>query len=314
MPTVPIDASVQRGGQVRRVGVLMSLAENDQDSQARLAVFRQALQDLGWAVDHNLEIDIRWGADNAERTHAHAADLVALAPDVILASGSTAAGPLQQATRSVPIVFVQVAEPASLAAGTTGPDANVTGFASIEPGVSAKWLDLLKEIGPRVTRAVVIRDPTSGAGRGQLAVMESRAPALGLKLFPVGVRDADEIGRAMSEIAREPNGGLVVTTSTRASAHRDLIVALAARHRLPAVYPFRFYVESGGLISYGVDWSDQYRRAAAYVDRILKGERAAALPVQTPARYELVINLKTARALGLDVPPSILGRIDAAMR
>jgi ABC-type uncharacterized transport system substrate-binding protein len=314
MPTMPIDASVQRGGQVCRVGVLMSLAENDQDSQARLAVFRQALQDLGWTVDHNLEIDIRWGADNAERTRTHAADLVALAPDVILASGSTAAGPLQQATRTVPIVFVQVAEPASLAAGTTGPDANVTGFASIESGVSAKWLDLLKEIGPRVTRAVVIRDPTSGAGRGQLAAMESRAPALGLKLFPVGVRDAAEIGRAMSEIAREPNSGLVVTTSTRASAHRDLIVALAARHRLPAVYPFRFYVESGGLISYGVDWNDQYRRAAAYVDRILKGERAATLPVQTPARYELVINLKTARALGLDVPPSILGRIDAAMR
>lgn len=314
MPTMPIDASVQRGGQVCRVGVLMSLAENDQDSQARLAVFRQALQDLGWTVDHNLEIDIRWGADNAERTRTHAADLVALAPDVILASGSTAAGPLQQATRTVPIVFVQVAEPASLAAGTTGPDANVTGFASIESGVSAKWLDLLKEIGPRVTRAVVIRDPTSGAGRGQLAAMESRAPALGLKLFPVGVRDAAEIGRAMSEIAREPNSGLVVTTSTRASAHRDLIVALAARHGLPAVYPFRFYVESGGLISYGVDWNDQYRRAAAYVDRILKGERAATLPVQTPARYELVINLKTARALGLDVPTSILGRIDAAMR
>lgn len=300
----------QRAGQGRRVGVLMSLAENDRDSQGRLAVFVQALLELGWTDDRGLQIDVRWGEDNARRTREYADKLVELAPDVILASGSTAAGPLQRATRTVPIVFVQVAEPSSLVAGTTGPDPNVTGFASIEYGMSAKWLELLKEIGPRVTRAVVIRDPTSGAGKGQLAAMESAAPSSELELFPVGVRDADEIGRAISELAREPNGGLVVTTSTRASAHRDLIVMLAARHRLPAIYPFRFYVDSGGLISYGADWSDQYRRAAGYVDRILRGEKPADLPVQTPTKYELAINLKTARALGLNVPATVLARAD----
>jgi putative ABC transport system substrate-binding protein len=300
----------QRAGQERHVGVLMSLAANDRDSQSRLAVFVQALLELGSTDDRGLQIDIRWGNDNAQRTREYAAELVALAPDVILASGSTAAGPLQQATRTVPIVFVQVAEPSSLVAGTTGPDVNVTGFASIEYGVSAKWLELLKEIGPRVTRALIIRDPTSGAGKGQLAAMESAAPSLELELFAVGVRDADEIGRAISEVAREPNGGLVVTTSTRASAHRELIVMLAARHRLPAVYPFHLYVDSGGLISYGADWNDQYRRAAGYVDRILKGEKPADLPVQTPTKYELVINLKTARALGLDVPATVLARAD----
>jgi putative tryptophan/tyrosine transport system substrate-binding protein len=309
----PLDASAQPAGRARRVGVLMSLAADDRDSQIRLGVFLQALRELGWNAERNLQIDVRWGADDAARTRDYAAELVALAPDVILASGSTAAGPLQRATRRVPIVFVQVAEPSSLGAGMTGPDANVTGIASIEYGMSAKWLELLKEIGPRITRAVVIRDPTSGAGQAQLGAMESVAASLGLALFPVGVRDGDQIGRAIGAVAREPNGGLVVTTSTRASAHRDLIVTLAARHRLPAVYPFRFYVESGGLISYGADWADQYRRAAAYVDRILKGAKPADLPVQTPAKYELVINLKTARALGLEVPPSIRMRADAVV-
>ena len=306
----PIGASAQRAGQTRHLGVLMSLAADDRESQVRLAVFLQALRELGWTVDRNLQIDIRWGADNADRTRGYAAELVALAPDVILASGSTAAGPLQRSTRIVPIVFVQVAEPSSLAAGMARPDANVTGFASIEYGMSAKWLELLKEIDPRATRAVVVCDPTSAAGKGQLGAMQSVAPSFGLELFPVGVRDADEIARAMSAVAREPSGGLIVTTSTRASAHRDLIVAFAARHRLPAVYPFRFYVDSGGLISYGADWTDQYRRAAGYVDRILKGEKPADLPVQTPAKYDLVVNLKTAKALGLTVPPSLLMRAD----
>jgi putative ABC transport system substrate-binding protein len=271
---------------------------------------REALLELGWTDDRGLEIDVRWGDDNTQRTREYADEFVKLAPEVIMASGSTAAGTLQQATRTVPIVFVQVAEPSSLVAGTTGPDANVTGFASIEYGASAKWLDLLKEIEPRVTRAVIIRDPDSGAGKRQLAAMESAAPSLGLELIPVGVRDADDIGRAISELARKPNGGLVVTTSTRASAHRDLIIMLAARHRLPAVYPFRFYVDSGGLISYGSDWSDQYRRAAGYVDRILKGEKPAKLPVQTPVKYETVLNMKTAKALGLDVPATVLARAD----
>jgi putative ABC transport system substrate-binding protein len=310
----PLAARAQ-ADQTRHIGVLMSLAADDRESQIRLAAFVQALQELGWTVGRNLQIETRWGADDPARTREYAVELVARAPDVILASGNTAAGPLQRATRTVPIVFVQVAEPLGegLVASFARPGANVTGFASIEYGMSATWLELLKEIAPRVIRAVVIRDPTTAAGKGQLDAIQSVAPAFGVELSPVGVRDAGEIARVITAVAGESNGGLIVTTSTRASLHRDLILALADRHRLPAVYPFRFYVNGGGLVSYGADWTDQYRRAAGYVDRILKGEKPADLPVQTPTKYELAINLKTARALGLEIPQKLRSRADAVI-
>jgi len=307
----PLAARAQQD-RMRRIGVLMSLAADDKESQVRLAAFRRALQELGWARDRNLQIDIRWGADDIEVTRRYAAELAVLAPDVILASGNTAAKPLQKATRAVPIVFVQVAEPLGegLVESFAQPGGNVTGFASIEYGMSAKWLELLKEIAPRVTRLVVIRDPASAAGNGQLGAIQSIAPALGVEVSAVGVRDPGEIERAITAVARDPSGGLIVTTSTRASAHRELILALVARHKMPAVYPFRFYVTSGGLVSYGADWIDQYRRAAGYVDRILKGEKPADLPVQAPTKYELVVNLKAAKALGVDIPATVLARAD----
>jgi len=307
----PLAARAQQD-RMRRIGVLMSLAADDKESQVRLAAFRRALQELGWAADRNLQIDIRWGADDIEVTRRYAAELAVLAPDVILASGNTAAKPLQKATRAVPIVFVQVAEPLGegLVESFAQPGGNVTGFASIEYGMSAKWLELLKEIAPRVRQLVVIRDPASAAGNGQLGAIQSIAPALGVEVSAVGVRDPGEIERAITAVAREPSGGLIVTTSTRASAHRELILALVARHKMPAVYPFRFYVTSGGLVSYGADWIDQYRRAAGYVDRILKGEKPADLPVQAPTKYELVVNLKAAKALGVDIPATVLARAD----
>ena len=308
----PIAARAQQGGSVRRIGVLMSLAADDKESQVRLAAFIQALQDLGWTADRDLHIDIRWGNDSIEVTHHNAAELVALAPDVMMASGSAAASSLKGATSAVPIVFVQVAEPlgGGLIESFARPGGNVTGFASIEYGVSARWLELLKEIAPGVTRVVVVRDPDSMAGPAQFAAIQSVAPSLGVELSPVGVRAPSEIERAITALSSTSNGGLLVTTSTRASAHRELMLALAARYKLPAVYPFRFYVASGGLICYGLDWIDQYRRAAGYVDRILKGEKPSNLPVQAPVKYETVINLKTAKALGLAVPQSLLAIAD----
>ena len=308
----PMTARAQQGRSVRRIGVLMSLAADDKESQVRLAAFIQALQDLGWTADRDLHIDIRWGNDSTEVTHHNAAELVALAPDVMMASGSAAASSLKRATSAVPIVFVQVAEPlgGGLIESFAKPGGNVTGFASIEYGVSARWLELLKEIAPGVTRVVVVRDPDSMAGPAQFAAIQSVAPSLGVELSPVGVRAPSEIERAITALSSTSNGGLLVTTSTRASAHRELMLALAARYKLPAVYPFRFYVASGGLICYGLDWIDQYRRAAGYVDRILKGEKPSNLPVQAPVKYEAVINLKTAKALGLDVPRPLLARAD----
>jgi putative ABC transport system substrate-binding protein len=308
----PLAARAQQGEQMRRVGVLMSLAAGDKESQVRLAAFVQALQELGWAANRNLQIDVRWGTDDMEITRRAAAELAALAPDVILASGNTAAKHLQKVTRAVPIVFVQVAEPLGegLIESFARPGGTITGFASIEYGMSAKWLELLKEIAPGVTRLLVIRDPATAAGKGQLGAIESIAPTLGVEVSAVGVRHPGEIEGAITAVADKQNGGLIVTTSTRASAHRALILALAAEHKLPAVYPFRFYVAAGGLIAYGADWTDQYRRAAGYVDRILKGEKPADLPVQAPTKYETVINLKTAKALGLDVPATVLARAD----
>ena len=310
----PLAARAQQIERVRRVGVLMVLAADDPESAARNAAFLQSLQQLGWTDGRNLQIDYRWGAGDSERIRKFAAQLVALAPDVILATGGSSMGPLQQASHTVPIVFVNVTDPvgAGFVASLRRPDGNSTGFTSIEYGMSGKWLELLKEIAPRVTRAAVIRDPALVAGIGQLGAIQSVAPSFGVEVSPIGVdvRDVSGIERAITAFARSPNGGLIVTTNASAAVHRDLIIALAARHRLPAVYPYRYYVTRSGLISYGPNTIDQYRRAAGYVDRILKGEKPANLPVQEPVKYELVINLKTAKLLGLEVPATVLARAD----
>jgi putative ABC transport system substrate-binding protein len=307
----PLAARAQQTERVRRVGVLMSQAADDPEAQARITAFSQGLQELGWSVDRNLQIETRWAT--ADDLHRHAAELVALAPDVLVAAtGSTTVAPLLQATRTVPIVFVTVIDPvgAGFVASLARPGGNATGFMNYEYGMSVKWLELLKEIAPRVTRAAVLRDPAIASGIGQFGAVQAVAPSLGVELSPVDVRDAGEIERAIAAFARESNGGLVVTASPSANTHRRPIIALAARHRLPAVYPVRFHVTAGGLIAYGVDLVDQFRRTAGYVDRILKGEKPANLPVQAPSKYETVINLKTAKALGLDLPTSVLARAD----
>jgi ABC-type uncharacterized transport system substrate-binding protein len=308
----PLGARAQQPIGVRRIGVLMNLASEDAEGQARLAAFHQGLQQLGWTVGRNVRMDYRWGAGNADRIRQFAAELVALAPDVILSSGSPSVAAFQQATRTVPVVFVTVVDPVSsgFVDSLARPGGNITGFALYEYSISGKWLALLKEIAPSMTRAAVIRDPALTAGGGQLGVIQAVAPSVGAEVIPVNVRDAGEIERAITAFARSPNGGLIITASTLAGVHRDLIVALAARHKLPAVYPVPYFARSGGLISYGPDSVDQYRRAASYVDRILKGEKPADLPVQAPTKYELVINLKTAKALGLEVPPTLLARAD----
>ena len=308
----PLAARAQQGERVRRIGVLMGLAADDPESTARLAAFLQGLQQLGWTDGHNVRIDTRWGAGDPERTRKHAAELVALAPDVLLATGTTIMGPLQRATRSVPIVFVNVSDPvgAGLVASLARPGGNVTGFAASEYGMSGKFLELLKQVAPRLTRVAVIRDPALSSGSAQFGAIQAVAPFLGLDVSPVDGREAGDIERAVTAFAREPNGGLIVIVSTSTIIHRELIIALAARHRLPAVYPYRLFVTGGGLMSYGPNSVDPYRRAAGYVDRILKGEKPADLPVQAPTKYELVINLKTAKPLGLDVPPQLLARAD----
>jgi ABC-type uncharacterized transport system substrate-binding protein len=308
----PLAASAQQPERLRRVGVLMNLAPDDPESPVRLAAFLQGMQQLGWTDGRNVRIYTRWGADDADRSRRYAAELVALAPDVILASGSPAVGQLLQATRTVPIVFVVVVDPvgSGFVESLARPSGNATGFPLFEYGMSGKWLELLKDIAPRATRAAVLRDPALASGGGQLGAIQSVAPSLGVELSPVNVRDPGEIERAITAFAREPNGGLIVTGSSLATSHRDLIIALAARHRLPAVYPQRYYVTGGGLISYGPDTVDPFRRAAAYIDRILKGEKPADLPVQAPTKYELAVNLKTAKALGIEVPPSLLARAD----
>ena len=308
----PWAARAQQPERMRRIGVLMSLAADDPEMKARLAAFLQGLQHLGWTDGSNLRIDTRSTAGDAERIRRHAAELVALAPDVILASGGQVVGGLLQVTRTVPVVFTQTPDPvgAGFVASLAQPGGNATGFTQFEYGVSAKWLELLKEIAPRVTRAAVLRDPTIPEGIGQFAIIQAVAPSLGMELRPIDVRNAPEIEQAVTVFARGANGGLIVPASGLANVHRELIITLAARHRLPAVYPFRFYVTGGGLISYGPDSIDPHRRAAGYVDRILKGEKPADLPVQAPTKYELVINLKTAKALGLDVPAALLARAD----
>ena len=309
----PVMVRAQQPERLRRIGVITSVAADDPETYARMGAFHQGLQEAGWILGSNVQIEYRWGdPGDAERIRQYSAELVGLSPDVILAVGVSTVGPLQRATRTVPIIFVQVTDPVSagFVASLARPGGNATGFATYEFGISAKWLELLKEIAPSLTRVSVLRDPTLATGIGLLAAMQGAAQALRVDLSPVGVGDAGEIERAVIAFAREPNGGLIVLPGPLTTLHRKLISTLAARHKLPAVYSNRFYVAAGGLISYGPDFVDQYRRAAAYVDRILKGEKPADLPVQAPTKYELVINLKTAKALGLDVPATVLARAD----
>jgi putative ABC transport system substrate-binding protein len=302
-------ARAQQPERVRRIGLLQGAAAGDLDLQAAFAAFVQALQQLGWIDGRNVRIDHRLGAGDADNIRKHAAELAALAPDVIVASGSAPLGPLLQATRTVPIVFLFVVDPvgSGFVKSLSRPGGNATGFMAFEYSLSAKWLELLKQIGPDVTRAAVLWDPTIAAGIGQFAVIQSVAPSLGVELTPVDVRDVE---KDLAAFARSGSGGLIVTMSGLTVVRRDLIAALAARHKLPAVYGFRGFIAAGGLISYGPDNLDQYRSAAGYVDRILKGEKPADLPVQAPTKYELVLNLKTAKALGLTVPPAVLARAD----
>ena len=308
----PQAARAQQTERMRRIGVLMSDAANDPEGQARVTVFVQALQQLGWTDGRNMRIDVRWGAVDADRYRKYAEELVALAPDVILATSSAALGTLQRATRTVPIVFAAVADPvgAGYVDSLARPGGNASGFALFEYGIAGKWLELLKQIAPALTRAAVMRDPTVSLGIGQWAVIQAMAPSTGVDLSLVNMRDASEIERDITAFARSSNGGLIVTASPLASQHRELIIRLAADLKVPAVYFERYFVTGGGLISYGPHMIDQYQRAASYVDRILKGEKPADLPVQAPTKYELAINLKTAKALGLTVPPTLLARAD----
>jgi putative ABC transport system substrate-binding protein len=308
----PLAARAQQPEQMRRIGVLTNLVADDPEAQARVGAFLQGLQELGWAVGRNMRIEYRWGAGDADRTRGYAAELVALAPDVILTSGASALAPLLQATRSVPVVFAQVPDPvgAGFVNSLARPGGNTTGFITYEYGLSGKWLELLTQIAPSVTRAAVIPDPAVSAGTGQWGAIQAVAPSVRVLVSPVNVRDAGEIERDVAAFAHGSNSGLIVTASALAIRHRNLIVTLAARHRLPAVYYQRGFVTSGGLISYGPDFIDQYRRAAGYVDRILKGEKPADLPVQAPTKYETVVNLRTAKTLGITMPPSVLARAD----
>ena len=307
----PLTGRAQQGERVRRIGMLLYLAAGDAEGQARLVAFTQALSQLGWSEGRNLRIGTRWAT--AGDVHRHAAELVALAPDVLLAATGTATvAPLLQATRTIPIVFVNVIDPigSGFVASLARPGGNATGFTIYEFSMSGKWLELLKEIAPGVTRAGVLRDPAIASGIGQFGAVQIVAPALGVQLTPVDVRDPGEIERAVAAFATGSNGGLIVTGSAMANVHRELIATLAARHKLAAVYPTRAFVTAGGLISYAPDVIDQFRHAAGYVDRILKGEKPADLPVQAPTKYDLIINLKTAKALGLEIPSSVLARAD----
>ena len=306
----PLAAHAQQGERMRRIGVLTPLAADDPDGLARLAAFLQALRQLGWTEGRNVRIDARWSAGNAADTRKYASELVALAPDAILSIGSAPMGPLLQATRTVPIVFAIVPDPvgSGFVDSLSRPGGNATGFVMFEYSLCGKWLELLKEIAPGVTRAAVLRDPAITAGIGQFAVIQSVAPSVGVDVSPINLGAVAEIERGIATFARSANGGLILTASALSQLHRDLIIALAARYRLPAVYDERDYVAAGGLVSYGSNFLDQYRRAAGYVDRIFKGEKPADLPVQVPTKYELAVNLKTAKALGVAIPQAVLIR------
>jgi ABC-type uncharacterized transport system substrate-binding protein len=310
--TWPLAARAQQRERVRRIGVLLNAAADDAEYQAWVGAFLQGLALSGWTIGRNVRIDTRWATANAAEIRRHASELATLAPDVILAHGDSTVGPLLAATRSVPIVFTVVADPvgAGLVDGLARPGGNVTGFMLFEYSLGGKWLELLKQMAAGVTRVAVFRDAGLPSGTGQFAAIQSVAPSLRMEVIPINLRDAAEIERVVAAFARNPNGGLIVTASGSANVHRDLIVTLAAKHKLPVVYYARFFVAAGGLVSYGPDRVDMYRQAAGYVDRILKGEKPADLPVQAPTKYELVINLKTAKALGLEVPPTLLARAD----
>ena len=308
----PLPARAQQPERMRRIGILLAATADDTEFQAWVGAFLQALALLGWTIGRNIRIDTRWATSDAAAIRKHAAELAALAPDVILAHGASTVGQLLQATRTVPIVSPVFGDPvaAGFVDSLARPGGNVTGFMSIEYGMAGKWLELLKETVPSVTRAAVLRDTSQGSGISQFAAIQAVAPSLKVEVNPVNMHDAGEIERGLAAFARSPNGGLITVGGAAPILHRDLIVRLAARHKLPAVYYERLYVTAGGLISYGPDFVDQYRRAASYVDRILKGEKPADLPVQTPTKYELVINLKTAKALGLSIPPAVLARVN----
>lgn len=311
--TWPVAAGGQQAERVRRVGIFFGIAENDPDVQVRFAAFRQGLQQLGWVEGRNVRYELRSSSGgNADLARRNAAELVALAPDVILVGGATNIEALQQATRTIPILFAGGTDPvgAGYVESLARPGGNTSGFTSFEYGLSAKWVELLKEIAPRVTRAGVLRQRGNSIGIGLWAAMQGAAPSLGMELRPIQVRDAPEIDRGIADFARGPNGGLIVTPGGITIGNRDLIRTLTARHQLPTVYPFRYFVTGGGLLSYGPDLTDQFRRAADYADRILKGEKPADLPVQAPTKYELAINMKTAKALGLAVPMTLLARAD----
>jgi len=310
--TWPLAARAQQPERMRRIGVLLPYAADDREGQVRLAAFQQALAELGWSDSGNVRIETRWGAGDPDRYRQYAAELVALAPDVVVAVTTAVAAALQRETRSVPIVFVQAADPvgAGVVASLARPGGNITGFTTFEYGISPKWLALLKEIAPHVTRAAVIRDPTVAVEHGLFGGIQSVASSLRVELNLIDARDIGEMERAVAAFAREPNGGQIVFATALALLHRDLIISLAARHRLPTVFTDRPFVTAGGLASYGPNRVEQYRPAAGYVDRILKGEKPADLPVQAPTKYELVINLKTAKTLGLEVPPTLLARAD----
>jgi putative tryptophan/tyrosine transport system substrate-binding protein len=308
----PVGTRAQQSERVRRIGLLLSTAADDPESSARTASFLRGLQQLGWTEGRNLRTDIRWAAGDAELYRKYAAELVALAPDILLASSSPTVAALQGATRTVPIVFAHAVDPvgAGFVDSLARPGGNATGFVLFEYGISAKWLELLKEIAPATKRVAVLRDSTTAAGMGQFGAIQSVAPSLGLEVSPISLRDPSEIERGVTAFAASPNGGLVVTAAPLGTLHRELIIALAARHKLPAIYSSRFFAADGGLLYYGPDLTDQYRRAASYIDRILKGEKPANLAVQAPTKYEIAINLKTARGLGLSVPATLLARAD----
>ena len=311
----PLAARAQQPQRIRRIGVLDTLAADDPEAAVRHGAFMQGLQEFGWGIGRNLRIDTRWAAFDTARIRGLAAEMVTLGPDVIFTSGFSTIRPLLDATSTIPIVFANVVDPvgAGFVASLARPGGNVTGFANYEFGFPIKWLELLKQIAPGVTRAAVLRDPTISALIGQFAAIQGVAPSFGVEVTPIDVRDGDELQRAVAAFARGPNDGLIVLGGPRSNAQRDLIAAMIARHRIPAVYAARYFVTAGGLISYGPDLVDHYRGAAGYVDRILKGEKPANLPVQAPTKHELVINLKTAKALGLEVPASLLARADAVI-
>jgi putative ABC transport system substrate-binding protein len=312
----PIQTVAQPQVGTRHIGVLTYLEENDTQSKIFRVAYVQSLQKLGWTVGRNLRIDNRWTGGEPERVRKHAAELVALAPDVILAAGGRMLGPLQQATHTIPIVFVQVADAVGggFVKSLAKPGGNATGFTNFEFDISTKWLELLKQIAPHMTRTAVLRDPNNPSGTAQFGAIQAVAPSLGVEASPIGLNDAREIEDGLNEFAREPNGGVIVTPNGLAIVHRQLIIRTTTRMKLPAIYPFQFFVADGGLISYGPDVVDQYRRAAGYVDRILKGQKPADLPVQQSTKVELAINLKAAKQIGLTIPPNVLARADKVIK